>query len=489
MGGRLHGAQEVMAEQSTGRGARGVVAAAAPVAAAIGAELLRAGGNAFDAVVAAALAETVLLPPKCGLGGDLVALWFGPDAGEPQALIAVGGAPRGLAAAAEAGGLPATGPLSVGVPSAAAGYSALAERGRFTLSELTDPARTLADEGFVWTQICTVLAEESAQLVARHTPGPNRYYPEGRPIEPGEIVRLPGLARVLEEFAARGAAMLEGPVGAAIVATVQAAGGVLTSDDFEFASAQWCPTDRITIGGTHIWATPAPTHGPVLLDALASRSDDDDVADVWRRFHSARLRQAAVLGDPAPTGTSMVSAADADGNAVVVVHSNSFPRFGSGLVVDGYDLILNNRAGRGFVAEPGHPGSPVAGRRPPTTLHAWAAGEASGATPSLLGATPGGINQVPWNLQMVESLLRGQSSPGHLVTEPRWEWLNDPSGVRLEEGLGDAAFQAFEEIEDRVLGAAAWSLRSAQQVVRVPRVSEAREAAVDPRTGGAVVGV
>jgi gamma-glutamyltranspeptidase len=63
MGGRVAGAEAVMAEQSTGRGRRGVVVAAAPGAAAVGAEAMRAGGNAYDAVVCALLAETVLLPP------------------------------------------------------------------------------------------------------------------------------------------------------------------------------------------------------------------------------------------------------------------------------------------------------------------------------------------------------------------------------------------------------------------------------------------
>src|SRR5690554_1513500 len=68
----------VMAEQCTGRGARGVVCAAAPLAAQAGAEVLREGGDAHDAVVAMALAEGVLLPPKCGLGGDLVAVRLAP---------------------------------------------------------------------------------------------------------------------------------------------------------------------------------------------------------------------------------------------------------------------------------------------------------------------------------------------------------------------------------------------------------------------------
>src|SRR5690606_39657242 len=65
---------------------------------------------------------------------------------------------------------------------------------------------------------------------------------------------------------------------------------------------------------------------------------------------------------------------------------------GSGLVVPEYDLILANRAGRGFTAEPGHPNFPEPGRRPATTLHLWAAGP-GGGRPRVVGGTPGGANQ------------------------------------------------------------------------------------------------
>ena len=75
----------VMAEQVTARGVRGVVAAAAPQAAQAGAAVMREGGNAYDAAVAAALAETVLLPPKCGFGGDLIAIVIPRPDAEPEA--------------------------------------------------------------------------------------------------------------------------------------------------------------------------------------------------------------------------------------------------------------------------------------------------------------------------------------------------------------------------------------------------------------------
>jgi gamma-glutamyltranspeptidase/glutathione hydrolase len=235
-----------------------------------------------------------------------------------------------------------------------------------------------------------------------------------------------------------------------------------------------------------MWATPAPTHGPTLLDALERLSRDAPPADVYTAVLDAISAQRAVLADPA--GTSMVSAADRDGNVVVVVHSNSFPRFGSGIVVDGYDLTLANRAGRGFTPEVGHANFPVAGRRPATTLHAWAVGASDGGV-RFVGATPGGANQMPWNVQTVRRILGGEMRPGVMVTAPIWEWLPEDDGLRVEAGFTDDEVAALRSVASRVVVAPRWGCKSAQQVVRLPRGDEVWVGAVDPRTVGAAVAV
>jgi gamma-glutamyltranspeptidase/glutathione hydrolase len=491
MGGRVAGAGGIMAEQSTGRGRRGVCVAAAPIAAGIGAELLRAGGNAYDAAVAALLAETVLLPPKCGLAGDVIALVVEPGDVEPVALLAIGGAPRRLADAVRRDGrLPDTGPLSVGVPGAPLGYAALADRARFGLDRLAAPAIDLAVDGFPWAPICTVLCEESAALVRQHNPGGTAYFPGGRAPDAGQVMTLPGLATVLRAFARDGAALFAGEIGAVVAARVRGAGGVLEVEDFASAQADWCPPARAaaTAAGWDLWATPAPTHGPSLLDAVTALPAGADAGAVLGAVRDAAARRRATLGDPmVATSTSMVSAADADGRVVVVVHSNSYPRFGSGLVVDEYDLILANRAGRGFTAEEGHPNFPVAGRRPATTLHAWAAAPAGEAV-THVGATPGGVNQMPWNAQTLRDLFAGTTAPGALAAAPKWEWLPDRGEVRAEDGL---ASHDVESLRARapVTHLERWALRSATQVVERPRPGRAVVGGVDPRTGGLALGV
>src|SRR5579872_72735 len=344
---RLAGAIPVMAEQCQARGLHGAVATAAPLAALVAVEMLRAGGNAYDAAVAAALTETVLLPPKCGLSGDLIALSWALGDEQPEALLAIGGAPAGLADLAAQGRMQATGPTSVGVPGAPSGYLGLAARGRLPLERLAAPAIELARNGFCWSRICSVLAAESAALVARYNSSSSRYYPGGQPIPPGAITRLPGLAAALEALVAEREDFLNGRVGKAILGCVRAHGGILTEVDLATAAAAcWVAPSRGKLGDLPLFVTPAPTHGPALLRALEGIHSASHVpaVEVYQHVMAAVHWRRLELADP--SGTSMVSAVDGAGTLVTIVHSNSYPRFGSGLIAAPYDLILANRAGR-----------------------------------------------------------------------------------------------------------------------------------------------
>jgi gamma-glutamyltranspeptidase/glutathione hydrolase len=482
---RAVGAVGVMAEQCLVQSPRGVAAAAAPAAARIAAGMLERGGNAFDAVVAAALAETVLLPPKCGLAGDLVALVWARDRTEPEALLAIGGAPAGLAAVAARGELGETGPMAVGVPGAPAGYLALASRARFDLGELAAPAIEQADEGFCWSTVCTVLAEDARHLIERHQPDGARYLPGGRPITPGTVVALPGLARVLEALVADRDGFLRGRVGRAIVERVRSEGGVLEIGDFEFGRAEWVDPVPGALCGAPFWATPAPTHGPSLVDAVGRLHHGSGPAHVHEAVTSAIERRRMSLADP--SGTSMVSAVDGDGTMVAVIHSNSYPQFGSGLIVDEFDLVLANRAGRGFTPTPGHPNFPEPGRRPATTLHAWA--YRPDRAHRFLGATPGGANQMPWNAQSLARLTRGGAPPtpfsvAESVVAPRWQ-LDADGGLTIEAGFAEPAAAELAARSDSVRRVERWALRSAMQIVG--ELDGRRVAAADPRTVSAVV--
>lgn len=422
-----------LARRAVTTGTLGAVAAGSRTASVIGLAALLEGGNAFDAAVAAALAETVALPSKCGLAGDVVAIFRRAGDAVPTSLIALGGAAAGLydAAAARDWAVGPTGGLAVGVPGAPAGYDRLADLGLLGRARLTEPARALARRGMVWSRITELLAHESAELLRTHQPGGCVYAPPSGPRIAGDVVRLPGLDRLLGEFADAGADLFAGPAGRAVVDRVGRAGGVLTYDDLRGVTLLEEPAHGVITAGGPLWATNAPSYGA----ALTAVFDDRDLAEVGPdlvREVLARQARGELVG---AEGTSTVAATDADGNAVVIVHSNSFPQFGSGLVVEDYDLVLSNRAGRGFAFAPDHPNSPVAGRRPLTTLHAWATttADADGAG-WLLGGTPGGEQQVPWNAQLLQRLLRHgttEADLGEALLGQRWELTRD-GGVRQE---------------------------------------------------------
>ncbi|MFC4350253.1 gamma-glutamyltransferase [Fodinicurvata halophila] len=442
-----------------------VCTAAVPAAARTGLDALRAGGNAFDAALAACFVETVWLPMKCGLAGDLVALMRTAE-GEVQCLTAIGGGPVALGSGAR---LEKTGPCSVGAPGAPIGYATLAERAVHPLSELIAPAAAYAEAGIFWTPVAVNLTREAAPLLKSHNSS-TRFLPEGMLPQAGEPLHLPGLARLLGDFANKRGALFHGDLGEAVVARVKAAGGFISLEDMKAVEATLAVPLTMELDGSGVARmTPAPSHGLLLAKALEHAVAQG--CDSWTAFITAR----EVLTAAGDEGTSVVTAADNDGNGVVVVHSNSFPQYGSSLVLDEYDLVLNNRPGRGFDLEAptDHWNAPAAGRIPFTTLQAWALERPDGV---YLGGTPGGQNQAPWNLQTILDLLDGAHDLGALVTRPRWG-LDGNGAVLVEKGCDFTATQSsMREVP-------ALSLRSAEQVIRIPGECAPLEAAADPRTG------
>ena len=477
-----------MAEQCTGRGANGVVCAAAPLAAQAGAAAMRDGGNAFDAAVAAALAETVLLPSKCGLGGDLVAIVPRAGAAPPRALLAIGGAPRRLADVASDGSWSDTGPMLGRSPGGAGRVLALAAAGRLPLDRLAAPAIETGDGGFpVGCRQPSPRRRQRRAAAAMESRGHRLTSRVASRSPPATLVALPGLARALASFVELGDGFLAGPVGEAIVATVQQHGGVLDAGDLAEVRAEWTECAEVDVGARTVWATPAPTHGPSLLAAVADAQPGDDPA-----------RSTAGCWPPSTERTRSTRRS--------VGHVDRQRRRPRRQLRRRRPLqllpALRQRAGRRRLRprprQPRRPrlhpraGTPqLPSRRSPSGNHAARLGGIRRRRTSARSsaARPAARTRCRGTPSCCRRSSTASRRAGSLVTAPRWEWLPADDGVRIEAGFDEAAAAALQPSAPRAVRVGRWGLPCAQQVIAVPEAGLAIVGAADPRTVGLALGV
>ena len=471
-------------------GARGMVNAADQLATMAGIGALEQGGSAADAAVAAAAVMAVTSPHLCGMGGDLLAV-VSPPGSDPVAMLAVGRAGSGVdAARLRARGhsvMALRGDLhSVPVPGAVDGWLALHERfGRLPLDTVLGPAIELAEQGFV----ASILLALASHLVTG-LPGTQDLCPDGPP-DPGDLIRLPGVARTLRAIVAGGReGFYSGEFGNALV---DLGDGIFTRSDLERGIAEWCQPLRLRVWGHELWTVPPPSQGYLTLasawiaeqagigenpsDPLwphlaveATRAAGYDRPNVLhdgadgpallseQRLDQARGRVAADMAAPpdvrtdpsAPASppvprigdgdTTHLCAVDGDGLGVSLTQSNALD-FGSHLVAGSTGIFLHNR-GVGFSLEAGHPAELQAGRRPPHTLSPMLVTEADGSLSHLLGAM-GGDAQPQILLQLLARMLPGGQDPATAVAGARLAleapsagpfrlWWGDDLTVRVE---------------------------------------------------------
>jgi gamma-glutamyltranspeptidase/glutathione hydrolase len=463
-------------------GLRGMVAAADQLAASAGLSILARGGSAADAAVATGAAMAVVGPHLCGLGGDVLAM-VAPPGSPPEALLSVGRAGAGTDAARMRGEgmtvMPLRGDIrSVPVPGAVDGWLALHARlGRLPLDEVLEPAIELADLGFA----ASVMLALASHLV-HALPGARELCPAG-PLEIGQRVRLPGIARTLRAIGRDGrAAFYEGEFGRGLL---DLGGGHFAPSDLATSGATWCAPLRLPAWGHVLWTVPPPSQGYLTLagasvaEASGLGSDPDDprwahvLVESWRAvghdrpavlFDGAdgaallaaeRLAAAAARIDPNLAGppdvapgqgtlgsavarvgegdTTHLCALDADGLGVSLTQSNALD-FGSHLIEPATGVFLHNR-GVGFSLEAGHPAEVAPGRRPPHTLSPMLATTPDGALTHLVGAM-GGDAQPQIMVQLLARLLRARQDPATAVSAPRLT-LDAPSAGPFRLWWGD----------------------------------------------------
>lgn len=252
----------------------GMVATSQPLAALAGLDVLKQGGNAADAAIAANAVLGVVEPMSCGIGGDLFVIYWDAKTQQAYGLNASGRSPwntsRELFARQGYQEIPTFGPLSWSVPGCVLGWEDLRARfGSKPLAELLAAAISYAEEGFPVSEVIAGDWAGSTRSLARHADSAATFLPGGRAPQVGEIFRNPHLAASLRAIAAAGpAAFYQGDIARRIVAFSQANGGLFTLRDFAEHANEWVEPVSTNYRGHEVWELPPNGQGIAVLQML-----------------------------------------------------------------------------------------------------------------------------------------------------------------------------------------------------------------------------
>jgi gamma-glutamyltranspeptidase/glutathione hydrolase len=437
--------------------------------------MLREGGTAVDAAVAAAVTLTVVQPGSNDIGGDLFALVW--DGTTLHGLNASGRSPAALtleqmAAAAQpptealggshgtAGAAPPhRGWLPVTVPGAPAGWRDLHGRfGRLPFERLFDNAIRYAEGGW---PVSPAVARSWARAVGvcpKDDPAcshwPRIYTIDGRAPRVGELFANPGAGQTLRLISgSRGQAFYTGEIAQAIDRLSRATGGALTGDDLAAHESTWVEPMSAAYRGYEVHEIPPNGQGVATLEALALLDGlpgaglheqieamklgfadahayvaDPATAELPDLLNPSYIDKRRDLitdrafepgpGDPMRGGTVYLAAADANGMMVSLIQSN-YMGFGSFVTVPGYGFVLQNR-GAGFSLDPSHPNAAAGGKRPfHTIIPGFLTREGVPVGPF---GVMGGHMQPQGHLQIALSTVDDGLDPQAALDRPRWYW-------------------------------------------------------------------
>ena len=474
-------------------GSRGMVATGQPLAAQAGLDILKKGGNAVDAAVAAAACLTVVEPTANGIGGDCFALvWaegglHGLNASGPAPALADADALRD----AGHGKVPKYGWMPVTVPGAPSGWAELVRRfGRCSLADVLAPAIACASEGYAVSPVAARMWKNACRKYAEFCRGTEfqnwfaTFCPEGRAPEPGEVWRSADHARTLVRIAESGAEdFYRGELADRIGAFSVQHDGWLRTSDLAAYRPEWVEPLSVGYRGYEVWEIPPNGHGIAALMALnllrgfdlpgeretaetyhlqieamklayadartyvadpryMTCTAEDLLSEAYAEERRKLIGTAAldpVPGHPPKGGTVYLAAADGEGNMVSMIQSN-YMGFGSGLVVPGTGIALHNR-GNNFSLDPDSLNCLAAGKKPyHTIIPGFLTREGRPVGPF---GVMGGFMQPQGHLQVVSNLVDFGMNPQEALDAPRWQWI-DGRVVQVEQGVGAPLAQALE---------------------------------------------
>jgi len=505
-----------------------VVATSQPLAAQAGLRMLLKGGNAVDAALATAIALSIVEPTMNGLGSDAFALVWAD--GQLYGLNASGRSPAAWSPQYFAGreAMPRLGWDAVSVPGAVSAWVTLSERfGRLPFGDLFEPAIKYAADGYL---VGPVTAQSWAGAVKTYqgfAAFGAHFLPGGKAPQPGERFFSKDQARSLEAIAAtKGEAFYRGELAAAMVADAQANNAAMSRDDLAAHQADWVepigqdyrsytlheipPNGQglaalIALGILHYWdmkVYPVDSTDSVhiqieamklaLADAYRYIADPESMdttveALLDPAYLEARAAQIDMVkaqdpgyGEPAASDTVYLTAADASGMMVSFIQSN-YMGFGSGVVVPGTGISLQNRAS-GFKLEEGHPNQVGGAKRPFHTI--IPAFLTQGGEPVMSFGVMGGAMQAQGHVQMVVRLADYLQNPQAAADAPRWQVMQGLE-VGLEQGYRPEVIEKLLSRGHVLRSNPRWVFGGAQLI---HRLDSGYCAASEPRKEGQAVG-
>ncbi len=486
-------------------GARFAVATDHPLSAQAAMSVLRGGGNAIDATIAAAAVNVVTKPNRTHLGGDAFALIWHRRSGEVECLNAGGRSSYKATPEAFAEGIPRSGPLAATVPGLVDSWVEMHRRhGTRPLASLLEPAVRLCGDGFPTSlHLSTAMASlanvrDAALRAAFLQPG-------GEPYAPGQTFRQPELGRTLAAIAADGReGFYGGATGHAIAEAMSAAGGLIDLDDLAVPTAHWQEPLRSSYRGCAVYEQAMPSQGLILLEALkvaerfpladwgltsadsvhvmveATRLafadlrrfgadpdfeslpverllSDDHASELAARIDLSRANAAR----PVPISSDTTSFVVADEEMVVCYIQSVFAAWGSRFVIPGTGILMNNRM-TGFHMDPASPNRLAPGKRTVHTLNNFLV--LKDGRLLVGGGTPGADFQVQTNLQVIAGVVDWGLDLQSAVDTPRWA---TSTGGRLSVETRMAA-PLRDELAARghdLQLAGPWGVRACSQVI------------------------
>jgi gamma-glutamyltranspeptidase/glutathione hydrolase len=509
----------------------GVVCSAHPLASLTGSRILARGGNFMDAALATSAVLNVVEPYNSHLGGDAFMLIHSGSDDHPTAINASGPAPADSAIEEFPEGMGLRGIRMTSVPGQVGAWILAQERyATMDWPDLIRPALGYARDGFPANPRLASAVRGSAGELGVDDAWRDVFLPGGSPPEVGDIFVQKDLSRTLETIAEDPSEFYNGRVGEEIASFSKRSGGLLTEEDLGGYEAEALDPIHTSYRGFDVYEQPPVSQGHILLEelnivegydlsalspdgpeavhlmveakklAFADRqgySGDPRFVDIpldemLSKEHATSRRrlidpQRALAGyspgELVGGDTTYFAVADGQGNAVSFIQS-LFHGFGSGVVVPGTGILLNNRM-RGFSLNPSHPNALQPGKRTMHTLNTYMV--YNEGSPLLVGGTPGGDKQVQTNLQVITRLLDWGMNVQEAAEYPRWasgEGVELSAESRYPRKTLDTLSSRGHDIRD----AGPWGTGGAVQLILIHPHSGALIGGSDPRCDGCAIG-